>query len=48
MDWDLSGAVEDTRLLFDLGLSAASAPEFPRWAPGDEFADAREAALKGL
>ena len=42
-DWDLSGAVEDARLLFFLGAKVADAPLAPSWRPGDEF----EAAGKG-
>ena len=40
-DWDFSGAVEDTRLLFFLGLKVAGARELPTWRPGDEFEKAR-------
>jgi Zn-dependent M28 family amino/carboxypeptidase len=36
-DWDLSGAVEDARLLFHAGLRVARDPELPAWTPGDEF-----------
>jgi Zn-dependent M28 family amino/carboxypeptidase len=43
--WDLSGAVEDTQLLFHVGLRVAETPELPRWKPGDEFEAARRAAL---
>ncbi len=35
--WDLSGAVEDTRLILECLLRAADADEPPHWAPGDEF-----------
>jgi Zn-dependent M28 family amino/carboxypeptidase len=44
-DWDFSGAVEDTRLLFFLGLKVAGARDLPTWRPGDEFEKAR---LKSL
>jgi Zn-dependent M28 family amino/carboxypeptidase len=43
--WDFSGAVEDMRLAFWLGLRAADAPEMPRWNKGDEFEAARLKAL---
>jgi Zn-dependent M28 family amino/carboxypeptidase len=44
-DWDLSGAVEDTRLLFDVGLRVAQAGAFPEWKPGTEFRAKREQML---
>jgi Zn-dependent M28 family amino/carboxypeptidase len=45
-DWDLAGAVEDTRLLFHAGLRAAGEEALPAWTPGDEFEAARKAALE--
>jgi Zn-dependent M28 family amino/carboxypeptidase len=36
-DWDLSGALEDVQLFFELGVSVANAPTAPAWVPGDEF-----------
>jgi Zn-dependent M28 family amino/carboxypeptidase len=47
-EWDLSGAVEDARLLFSLGVKVANAPSLPQWRPGDEFEAARERALAAL
>lgn len=47
-DWDLSGAVEDTRLLFHVGRRVASQAEMPAWNEGDEFEAARKAALKAV
>jgi Zn-dependent M28 family amino/carboxypeptidase len=44
-DWDLSGAIEDARLLFLVGLRVAESPELPAWNPGDEFEAARKRAL---
>ena len=44
-DWDLSGAVEDVRLDFLLGVAVADAAQLPTWNPGDEFAGARAKAL---
>jgi Zn-dependent M28 family amino/carboxypeptidase len=41
--WDLSGMVEDTRLLFDIGQTLANETTFPKWKPGSEFKAAREA-----
>jgi len=47
-EWDLSGAVEDARLLFHLGVKAADATGLPEWRPGDEFEPARQRALAAL
>jgi Zn-dependent M28 family amino/carboxypeptidase len=47
-DWDLAGAVEDSRLLFYLGVKVANAPQMPAWNAGDEFEPARERALAAL
>jgi Zn-dependent M28 family amino/carboxypeptidase len=44
-EWELSGAVEDAQLFFYLGIKVASAPEMPRWKPGDEFEAARKKAI---
>ena len=33
-DWDLSGAVEDAKLLFHVGLQAANQSSLPAWNPG--------------
>ena len=35
--WDLSGAVADTKLIFECLVEAANADEAPTWTPGDEF-----------
>ena len=45
-DWDLSGAVEDTRLLFQVGFRVAETGKFPEWKPGTEFKAKREDMLK--
>lgn len=47
-NWDLRGAVQDVRLLYHVGLLAASRNDLPKWNPGDEFEAARQAALKAL
>lgn len=44
-DWNLEGAVEDTRLLFFLGVKVANSDSLPRWNRGDEFEAARQKAL---
>jgi Zn-dependent M28 family amino/carboxypeptidase len=45
--WDLSGAVEDLRLYFLVGLEVANGSKWPTWRPGTEFKATREATLKG-
>jgi hypothetical protein len=45
-DWDLSGAVEDLRVLFEVGYRVAAADKFPEWKPGTEFKAKRDAMLK--
>lgn len=44
-DWDLSGAVEDTQLLFRVGLRVAEQQAWPEWLLGTEFRARREAML---
>jgi len=46
-DWDLAGAVEDLRLLFDVGYRVAQSEKWPQWKDGSEFKARREAMLKG-
>jgi len=43
--WDLTGAVEDARLEFRVGLRIANAEAMPQWQPGEEFEAARKKAL---
>ena len=45
-DWDLSGAAEDTQLLFSVGYRVAQESRMPEWKPGTEFKAKRDAALK--
>jgi Zn-dependent M28 family amino/carboxypeptidase len=45
-DWDLTGAVDDTQLLFLVGYRVANAATFPEWKPGNEFKATRDAMLK--
>jgi Zn-dependent M28 family amino/carboxypeptidase len=45
-DWDLSGAVEDLRLLYVVGNHIANDPVWPAWKPGTEFKATRDAMLK--
>ena len=45
-DWDLSGTVEEIRLLFLVGLAVGNSETVPVWNPGDEFEAARKASRK--
>ncbi|MDB5349553.1 MAG: putative aminopeptidase [Planctomycetota bacterium] len=45
-EWDLSGAVEDARMLLEVGDRIARGATFPEWKPGTEFRKVREASLK--
>ncbi|HEX7121438.1 MAG TPA: M28 family metallopeptidase [Gemmatimonadaceae bacterium] len=44
-DWDLSGAVEDARLLFEVGYRVAQGDRWPEWKPGTEFKARRDSML---
>ncbi len=44
-DWDLSGAVEDGQMLFEVGYRVAQSRTWPAWKPGTEFKAKREAML---
>ncbi|MBL8956800.1 MAG: M20/M25/M40 family metallo-hydrolase [Myxococcaceae bacterium] len=46
--WELSGAVEDVQLYFELGLEIANASKMPAWNKGDEFELARLKALQAV
>jgi Zn-dependent M28 family amino/carboxypeptidase len=46
--WDFSGAVEDTRLAFYLGVRVANAAAMPVWNRGDEFEAARKKSVEDL
>jgi len=35
--WDLSGTVQDTQLLFDVGYEVANRDKYPEWKSGSEF-----------
>jgi len=45
-NWDLSGAVQDVDLLFEVGYQVANGHKFPEWKPGTEFKAKRDAMLK--
>jgi Zn-dependent M28 family amino/carboxypeptidase len=40
--WDMSGMVEDVRLLFDMGYRLSTESKFPKWKKGSEFKAVRE------
>ena len=44
-DWDLSGAVEDLRVFFQLGVQVANASSYPEWKPGTEFKARRDSMM---
>jgi Zn-dependent M28 family amino/carboxypeptidase len=45
-DWDLSGAVQDVQLVFEVGYEVANGDKFPEWKPGNEFKPKRDAMMK--
>ena len=45
-DWDLSGAIQDLQLLFEVGYEVANGNKFPDWKPGTEFKAKRDEMLK--
>lgn len=40
--WDVSGSIEDLRLLFEVGARVATAKTWPNWYEGNEFRAARD------
>jgi len=44
--WDLSGAVQDVQLLFEVGYQVANGDKFPEWKSGVEFKAKRDAMMK--
>lgn len=46
--WDLTGATEDARLFFRVGLKILNADEMQTWNAGDEFEAARISSLEAL
>jgi Zn-dependent M28 family amino/carboxypeptidase len=44
--WDLSGAVQDLQLLFEVGYQVAIGDKFPEWKAGSEFKAKRGTMLK--
>jgi Zn-dependent M28 family amino/carboxypeptidase len=44
--WDLSGALEDLRLIFKMGYRLSQESTFPNWKEGSEFKAKRDAVMK--
>lgn len=47
-NWDFGGMIEDTQLLFRIGVEVANAPNMPVWNKGDEFEAIRLESLGRL
>ena len=45
-DWDMSGGVDDLRLLLEIGWRVTGADQWPQWKAGSEFKARRDAMLK--
>ena len=45
-DWDVSGSIEDLRMLFEVGARVANATTWPQWREGNEFRPVREKSAK--
>ena len=45
-DWDLSGAVQDVQLLFQVGYEVSNGDKYPEWKPGNEFKPQRDAMMR--
>ncbi len=45
-DWDLSGAVDDLVVFFEMGYRLAQGEPFPDWTEGSEFRTKRDAMMK--
>ena len=46
--WDLSGAVQDAQLMFEIGYRVAEGEAYPAWLPGGEFRAVRDEMLARL
>jgi Zn-dependent M28 family amino/carboxypeptidase len=44
-DWDLAGAVDDSRALFRVGHRVAQEDALPQWKPGTEFKAKRDSMM---
>jgi Zn-dependent M28 family amino/carboxypeptidase len=43
--WNFDGAVQDTRILFEVGYDIANGDKWPEWKPGTEFKARRDAMM---
>lgn len=46
-DWDLSGFVQSTTLMYDVAAQLANSEDWPTWYEGNEFRSIREASMAG-
>src|SRR4026209_1389317 len=46
-DWDLTGAVDDARLLTTIGYRVAQGDKYPEWKAGSEFKAKRDETMRG-
>jgi Zn-dependent M28 family amino/carboxypeptidase/photosystem II stability/assembly factor-like uncharacterized protein len=46
-DWDMAGAVDDVRMLYEVGRRVADGDRYPEWKPGAEFKAKRDATRRG-
>ena len=44
-DWDLSGGIDDLRLLFNIGYELVTTDKWPEWKAGTEFKPVRDAMM---
>ncbi|AMO73342.1 M28 family metallopeptidase [Sphingorhabdus sp. M41] len=45
-DWDLTGALQDINVMFDIGNSLAYSRQWPEWKDGSEFKELRDASAE--
>ena len=45
-DWDLTGAIQDINVMFDIGNSLAYSNDWPEWKAGSEFKELRDASAE--
>jgi Zn-dependent M28 family amino/carboxypeptidase len=45
-NWDLNGALDDLKLLFETGWAVSQGGKWPEWKPGTEFKALREETLR--
>ena len=44
-DWDLTGAIDDAQLMFQVGYRVSQRAAFPEWKPGTEFKARRDSMM---